>query len=399
MTNTPASTRGLGRDGRRMFAGMVFVQGASGSYQTLWPLYIAALGASPAQVGLVLGLTGIIRLAALIPSGTLVDHVSLKHVIIAGQVVSAVALIVYAVMQQWWQLILAGSVFAVGAATFPAILAMTASIAGHGPDRARRFTLINTVAAAIGLLITPVIGGVIAAEVSIRAVFFFAAVLSAAAIVFFAGLSDTTEAHMNVGNATYLSTLRQPAILRWCLLEMVAIFSLELGMSLIPNYLHGVHHVSDGVIGAFASLSAVGSMAIGMLVHRVHRFRHPLLGIGLALASVAVAFVLLTLGSDLLTFAVAYVLLGGFLATWTLFESALSGIATREYHARTYAIAELLSSTGYALAPFLAGFLYHYNPRAPMIGGLTMTVLLLLTLLSTTRGKFFTGVQETDAAN
>ena len=398
MIDTRTSAHGLGRDGRRMFAGMVFLQGASGSYQTLWPLYIAALGASPTQVGLVLGLTGIIRLVALIPSGTLVDHVSLKHAIVAGQVVSAVGLITYAVMQRWWQLILAGSVFAIGAATFPAILAMTASIAGHGPDRARRFTLINTVAAAIGLLVTPVIGGVIAAEISIRAVFLFAAMLTTAAIVFFAGLSGTPEAHTNIGNATYLATLRQPAILRWCLLEMIAIFSLELGMSLIPNYLHGVHHVSDGVIGAFASLSAAGSMVIGMLVNRVHRFRHPLLGIGIALASVAVAFVLLTVGNDLLTFAVAYVLLGGFLATWTLFESALGGIATREYHARTYAIAELLSSTGYALAPFLAGFLYHYDPKAPLIGGCTLTVLLLIALLTTMRGKFSITVQEPGAA-
>ena len=126
MTDTGTPTHGLGRDGRRMFAGMVFLQGASGSYQTLWPLYIAALGASPAQVGLVLGLTGIIRLAALITSGTLADDVSVKHAIVEGQVASVVALLAYAVMQRWWQLILVGSVFAIGAATFPAILAMTA---------------------------------------------------------------------------------------------------------------------------------------------------------------------------------------------------------------------------------------------------------------------------------
>ncbi len=370
-----------------MFAGMATMQGAFGSYQTLWPLYIAALGASPSEIGLVLGLTGILHLIALLPSGALSDHVTLKRAIVGGQAAMGIALLVYAVVQAWWQLIPAGIVFALGAATFPSVLAKIAAIAGDGPDRTHRFTMINTVAPAVGLFLAPAIGGLIAAQVSIRAVLIFAAGLTSVAMLLFTTLSNGTDTRTPDIRVSYRMTLNQPAILRWCLIEMMAIFSLALGMSLIPNYLHTVHGISDGVIGSFASLSAAGSIVLVLLVSRIRFFRHPLNGIALALTSGAGAFALVVVGHQLVVFAIAYVLLGGFFATWTLFESALGGIAAQRYHARAYAIAEILSGAGYALAPFLAGFLYEIDPRAPVIGGLCLTLLLVIGVMTIMRAK------------
>ncbi len=382
-----------------MFFGMATTQGAFGSYQTLWPLYIAALGASPSQIGLVLGLTGILHLIALLPSGALADHITLKRVILGGQVAMAISLLIYAFVQTWWQLIPASIVFAMGAATFPSILAKIAAIAGRGPDRIHRFTMINTVAPAAGLLLAPAIGGLIAAQISIRAVLIFAACLTTVAMVLFTSLSNGADTRTPETRVSYRKTLNQPAILRWCLIEMMAIFSLTLGMSLIPNYLHTVHDISDGVIGSFASLSAAGSIVIALMVSRLRFFRRALNGIALALASVAGAFVLVIIGHQLVVFAMAYVLMGGFFATWTLFESVLGGVAAQHHHARAYAIAEILSGAGYALAPFLAGFLYEIDPRAPVIGGLCLTVLLIVAVLTIMRGKLQSSLTASEAVS
>ncbi len=397
MISKDNSVRGLGHDGRIMFVGMATTQGAFGSYQTLWPLYIAALGATPSQIGLVLGVTGVIRLIALLPSGVLADRIGLKRSIVGGQAAMALALVAYAVVHAWWQLIPAGLILAMGTATFPSVLAKIAAIAGDGPDRSRRFTMINTVAPAIGLLLAPVVGGVIAAQISLRVVFIFAAILVTTAMVLFSGLSSGAERRMTDTNASYQTTLRQPAILRWCLIEMSAIFCLALGMSFIPNYLHSVQGISDGVIGSFASLSAGGSMALGLLVNRVGYFRQPLHGIGLALASAALAFALVIVGNQLPFFVAAYVLLGGFFATWTLFESALGGVAAQRYHARAYAIAEILSGAGYALAPFLAGFLYELDPRAPLVGGLCLTMLLIIAMMTVMRTTLTSTLTSSEA--
>ncbi|HEX3723598.1 MAG TPA: MFS transporter, partial [Nitrolancea sp.] len=355
--------------------------------QTLWPLYIASLGASPSQVGLVLGAAGVMRLVALVPGGALADRFASKRFIAAGQAAMAIAFLGYAIVRTWWQLIPAELPFALGAATYPSILTKIAAISSDAADRTRRFTMINTIGPAVGLLLAPIAGGFIASQLSVRSVFIFAAILTVASTAMFANLSRDAEPHASEVTVSYWTTLHQPVILVWCLLEMIAIFSLTLGMALIPNYLHNFQGISDGVIGSFAALSAAGSIAIGLVVSRIPFFRHSLNGIGLALAAAAAAFILIIVGNELFTFIVAYVLLGGFFATWTLFESALGGVAARRYHARAYAIAEILSGVGNAVAPVLAGFLFEVDPRAPVIAGLFVTMLLILGLIIVTRLK------------
>ncbi len=75
----------LSHDNRRIFYGMAFGEGAFGIYQTLWPLYIAALGATPPQVGFVMGIVGVSRLFTLIPSGILADHIPPRAIMVTGR--------------------------------------------------------------------------------------------------------------------------------------------------------------------------------------------------------------------------------------------------------------------------------------------------------------------------
>jgi len=381
-----------------MFVAMMMAQGAFGSFQTLWPLYVAALGATPPQVGLVLSLVGAMRLVALVPSGMLGDHVSARWIMVGGQVLMALGLVSYSLSREWWQLIPAGLLFACGAASFPAILATVAGIAGQGPQRVRTFTLINTVAPSLGLLVAPGIGGLVAARIALRAAFLVAAALTLVAAAYFSRVSTSTRLPTGPRPVGYRSTLGQTAILRWCLLEMTAIFCVALGASFVPNFLHGIRGVGVGTIGTFGSLSAAGSIVLGLLVHRVPHFRRPVPGIALALASVAGALLLVVTGRDLPAFAAAYVLLGGFFATWTLFEAALSGVASERYRGRAYAVAEILSGTGYAIAPVIAGLLYARDPRAPMLQSASLILALLVAFAALARAGSIPGAGRAEAA-
>ena len=363
---------------------MMTTQGAFGGFQTLWPLYIAALGASPSQVGLVIGLVEAMRLGALLPVGVLGERFAPKWVITGGLLLKVLALVLYALAGTWWQLLPAGFLFAVGA-IFPAILAEIAAVAGDGPERVRTFTLMNTVAPAIGLLIAPAIAGLIAARASLHGVFLFAALLTAAAAGLFATLAPRPPAPAQPVAVTYRSTLAQQAIRRWLLLEMAAVFALGLGITLIPNYLHDYQGVSNGAIGFFASLSAAGSIVLGLLVHRVPALRQPVRGVTLALGASALALLLVLAGQSLPAFVAAYVLIGGFFATWTLFEAVLSGVTPAAYRARTYALAELMSGAGISLAPFIAGVLYERDPRAPVLAGLVCIVTLVAAMFAMDR--------------
>ncbi|MGA7671852.1 MAG: MFS transporter [Nitrolancea sp.] len=368
----------LSHDNRRIFYGMAFGEGAFGIYQTLWPLYIAELGATPPQVGVVMGVVGISRLFTLIPSGILADHIPPRAIMVVGRTLTALGMLLFAVANSWWQLILFGLVISAGAIAFPTILSTIAAGAGEGPDRTRVFTLINTVAPSTGLLITPALGGLIAATISLRAVFIVAGVFAAGAALSFSTITPKPPPSKAESSANYRTTLANRSIMSILLMEMVAIFALSVGIALVPNYLQDVHHVSDGVIGVFGSIGAAGSISLGLIIHRIRRFQQPFNALFLSIGSVAVALLLLSVSGSTVIFALAYLLRGGFFVTWTLFEAALSVVTPAHLRSRTYALAEIMSGAGFAIGPFMSGWLYAVKPAMPLYAGLALTIAILM---------------------
>ncbi len=370
----------LSHDNRRIFYGMAFGEGAFGIYQTLWPLYIAALGASPPQVGFVMGLVGISRLFTLIPSGILADHISPRSIMVTGRALTALGMLLFAIANSWWQLIPFGLVISAGAVAFPTILSTIAAGAGEGPNRTRVFTLINTVAPSTGLLITPALGGLIAATISLRAVFVVAGVFAAGAAISFATLTPRPAPSKEETRADYRAAVADRSILTILIFEMVAIFALSVGIALVPNYLQDVHHVSDGVIGVFGSVGALGSISLGLIIHRIRRFQQPFNALILSIGAVACALLLLIVSGSTVVFGLAYLLRGGFFVTWTLFEAALSVVTPAHLRSRTYALAEIMSGAGYSVGPFISGWLYAVKPSLPLYAGLVLTMALLVSI-------------------
>ncbi len=367
----------LSHDNRRIFYGMAFGEGAFGIYQTLWPLYIAALGASPPEVGFVMGLVGISRLFTLIPSGILADHIPPRAIMVTGRALTALGMLLFAIANSWWQLIPFGLVISAGAVAFPTILSMIAAGAGEGPNRTRVFTLINTVAPSTGLLITPALGGLIAATISLRAVFVVAGVFAAAAAISFSTITPRPTPSKTETKADYRAAVADRSILTILIFEMIAIFALSVGIALVPNYLQDVHHVSDGVIGVFGSVGALGSISLGLIIHRIRRFQQPFNALMLSIGSVACALLLLIVSGSTMVFGLAYLLRGGFFVTWTLFEAALSVVTPAHLRSRTYALAEIMSGAGYSVGPFISGWLYAVKPAMPLYAGLALTMTLL----------------------
>ncbi len=367
----------LSRDNRRIFYGMAFGEGAFGIYQTLWPLYIAALGASPPQVGFVMGVVGVSRLFTLMPSGILADHFPPRRIMVFGRFATALGMLLFAVAQSWWWLIPMGLVLSAGSMAFPTILSTIAAGAGEGPDRTRVFTLINTVAPSTGLLLTPAIGGLIAATLDLRAVFVVSSLLAACAALSFSTISPRPVPARTDTAANYRTTLSNRSISSILIMEMLTIFALTVGIALVPNYLQETRHISDGMIGLFGSIGAAGSISLGLIIHRVRRFQQPFDALLLSVSSVGGALVLLILGHSVLAFGFAYLMRGGFFVTWTLFEAALSVAAPVHLRSRAYALAEIMSGAGYSLGPFVSGWLYGIRPALPLYSGLALTLVIL----------------------
>lgn len=357
---------------------MSFNEGAFGVYQTLWPLYIAALGANPAQIGIVMGLMGVLRLFALMPSGIASDHIPPRRLIVAARSMTATAMFLYGIAQSWWQLVPMGMVMALGNIAFPSISSTIAEVAGPGRQRTRAFTLIYTVGPACALLLTPTLGGLVADLISLRSIFFVAAAFTAVAVFVFSTITPREIQHHAGPPLTYRDTLRQRPILLLCLLEMATVFTLTLGVTLTPNFLQDVHGLSTGTIGVLGSASAVGTIALWLLTSRVRSFEQPLVAIALATGAVAGTLGLLVISRSIVLFALAYILRGGYTVAWSLFAAALGEVADERHRPRAFALAEIMGGTGFALAPFAAGWLYEIKPVTPLIVGFLLILPLIV---------------------
>jgi MFS family permease len=91
---TPAASArwqfGLGRENGLIFWALVFLEAAFGSYFALWPIWIEELDAPVTLVGALLGLGGVLRLFALLPSAWLSRRFGLKKVMITARVIATV---------------------------------------------------------------------------------------------------------------------------------------------------------------------------------------------------------------------------------------------------------------------------------------------------------------------
>jgi MFS family permease len=372
----------LGRDNNRIFWGIFVDEAANGLVWSFLALYLAALGATSFQLGLALGLISCVQFVALLPSGWLAGHVGIRLVVLGGRSVTLLGLIGLVAGQRWWQAALGGTILVCGAIAWPAVSTAIAGNARDDAERTRSFRLCYTVGPSVALAATPALGGMLADAVALRAVFGAAIVLRLVAIGCFASVHwpERTPPSATQPRLSYRATLAHRPIRLLALLQVSTIFGLALGWVLAANYLRDVHGLSLGAIGRYGSLTAVGTVALGLLAGRLRWLRRPLAAVALGVVAMNGAFLLLLLGQGAWAFAPAFLLSGGYAAAWSLFYPAYGEVTPPALRTRAYALAELAPVLGKTAAPFLAGWLYAGAPRAPLVAAL----LLFLPILAAT---------------
>ena len=134
----------------------------TGGRLTLLPLLGEnRLGLSPGALGLVFTMMTVLNLAVLMPTGTLIDKIGRKAVIVPSALVTGVALVLFAVSGNVWIFILAGVIHGIGTGIVgPAPAAYAADIAPPGM-RGITMGLYRTFGDA-GFVIGPVLLGALA---------------------------------------------------------------------------------------------------------------------------------------------------------------------------------------------------------------------------------------------
>ncbi len=364
----------------RLFLASLLNEGAIGFFFTLWPLYVASLGASPSEIGLVMGLSGLLRLIFLLPSSWLVDRFSPKLLIAGMRGAAAIGFFACALAREWWQLFPGIVAISAGVIAFPALSTVIAGLTPDSEERTRYFTWIYTVAPSIATILTPAGAGWLAEQWGLRSTLLAAGVATSGAALVFVTADLPEHAPRSSGEGSFRELLRHRPIVLVATLMVMTIGGMMLGWVLAPNYLQDVHEIGFERIGWLGSVAALGSTVLSLGVSRNRWLQDPFNTLFVATTAVTGGFGLLLLGSSFSVFLVAYLLRGGFLVAWSAFYSAFGLVTPERLRSRVFALAEVLGSAGTTLAPLLAGPLYGLDARLPIALGLAVSVLLLVAI-------------------
>lgn len=347
-------------------------------YNYIQPLYITQLGATPAQVGLALGLGGFVVIFLYAPVGLWADRHGRKQVMVVGWSLGTLAAFGFALAPDWrWFIPLMG-IYILSNFAVSVMNGYIATLA-TGQRRAEVFAFISS-GPALGSILAPAIGGWIGEHFGLRTVYFCGASMYALSTLAVAAVRpQPLEPQANSSNARTL--LRSRTFLWHILFLFLLFFAVDVGQILAPKYLQEVRGLDVHQIGWLGTAGAVGSMLLMLGIARLSSHGPlPLLAsqaaalLGVAVMAFAPGFAPLFLaffisGSNRVVRPPAIVRIARLLTPATMsFGLGLQQAATQ---------------LGLALSPYVAGLLYTRNPVLPFYVGLValgFTILLTFTL-------------------
>ncbi len=228
-----------------------------GLFMYLVPLYLGELGASAEQIGTLIGLGLLARVVTMLPAGLAADRLGVHRVMVGGWLTGLAAAIVMA-GASGIRLFAAGWImYGLSGWVVPALTSYVIRERGTlKPERALTWVFS---AFSAGLVISPLLGGLIGEHFGLRASFVVAVGLFGISNLVML-LRRAQPAGFKVPDYSDASLLRNRRFMVLMGVVFVAMFALWLGIPLAPIYLQerwGARVSEVGLLGSAASLGEV----------------------------------------------------------------------------------------------------------------------------------------------
>lgn len=355
------------------------------------PVYAAELGATVAQVGLVVATISYVTAFFLVPFGILSDKFGRYNFLVGGLAIFAAAPLLYPLAKDPGQLIVVRALHGLAAAAFlPAAIALVIDLT----PEAKRGEAIGwyTASLQLGLMAGPITGGFLADHFGFDAAFYGCSAVSLVGLVFiFFRLGALAQRPAAVQNRTNLSWhwLRQPLVLAVLLVPMFIAVGSSTIASYIPLYGKGfalTETDAGSIITAMYASSAILRAPVGRLADRVDR-RLLLIG-GLALSAAAVS--LFSFVHTLIEFIIGGVVFGVGMGISMVAGLAMAAdLSPTEGRGLSMAIPTCFFQIGLAAGPMVMGFVAERNGFEVMFlacgAGLALGLFIMLGLMKMLR--------------
>jgi MFS family permease len=363
---------GLGRDLGLAFWAMTCFEATFGAYTSVWPLWIEALGAPIAIVGLVLGSAGFVRPFILGPSSSLTERFDRRNVLIVARLCGVAGMTVAALAQTWQILFVTVVLNAMSEIVFPTMQTYVAERAVE--NRARAFSMVINVGPSLALIVTPLLSGLMISIWDMRAAFVLGALTSIAAMAIMSRMdfshppADLDEADTTA--VDYHAVFRNAPVRALVGLHGAMILSLAVGVALIPNFLKDSRGLDPALISSLGALAAVGTCLFGLLVNRTPALsNNPLRAAAIACGAISIGLLIFVASGAMPWIVVAFLLRGGMFASWAMMLAEMGERAPARLRSRAFAVMEIMGGSAMSFGPIVASQLYRFDPSVPVLVG------------------------------
>lgn len=357
----------MGRD-LLLIAMALFTWGiGEGMFFYFQPIYLNKMGADPIQIGAILGAYGVANAVVHVPAGYLADTIGRRPLLWMAWIMGLLA--------SWWMALANNLTWFVAGMLIYAITGFVSSplnsyvTAARGKWTVSQAVLLISASFNLGIVIGPILGGLIGDQLGLKQVFFGAGVIFilSTALVLLVRPQPIEKHSTEQSRHEFLNNSRY----RFYLLAVfLAAFATFLPQTFSQNFLHDQRGLSLSAIGRLLSIAGLGVVILSFTFGRI-KTRY---GFLLSQVSVAIFSLTLCLGSGLPWFAIGYFFLGGYKTTRTLAAAQTRTLVHAANMGLAYGITELVASSATILAPLLAGLLYSREPASVFSFSILITI-------------------------
>jgi MFS family permease len=307
-------------------------------YDSLLPIHLRRLGASPEQVGLVFSLAYLIVAISSLPGGWLADRFERRRVMLFFWIIGAPSVLIMAAAQNWFQTLPGIALYFFSFMTFPAINAYVTD-ASEKSQLSIAFALLYATFPAAQLV----------------------CYATSSVVLFLLAPQRSRGAGFRPVEVLKLFANRQ--FRTFALLAGVIYLFFTAMLRFTSPYLEEVYGLSLFTIGLLNSIAAIGGMLLtpllGVLGDRYNRLAT--LAIGMLIFSLS----LWAIGQfpTLPILVVAFLLQGCFIAGRSLMDSVIANLGKGQAAGLYFGAFGLLAGLGQTIAPIIGGLLYSRSPQ------------------------------------
>jgi MFS family permease len=367
---------GLSRDNRLLALSLLVWGTGEGLFLHIQPLYLEQLGADSKGIGQILAASQLVLGLSFVPAGWLADRVGYRRLLIAGWLLGLAAALGMAFAPDLRTFVMALLVYGLSGFVVPVMSSYITAARGRATVEHALATVYA--AFALGSIPSPALGGWIADNWGLPAVYRSAVVFIAisSALVFLLG--ERRGAHAEAGTVPNARLWRDREFRLLVGLMFAGMALLWLPWTLTPNFLRNERGFEIGDIGLLGTVSALGAIVMQLWLGR----RRPRQTLPLAYLLMLGAVLLLWQARVLALLGVAYFLRSSLNLARVAGSSLAARVAGAHRLGLAYGMIETTATLAITSASVIAGYLYDARPDLPyLVAAIGLPVLAGATLL------------------